>query len=156
MKPIIEQFYQAFQELDAEKMVACYHDDIVFQDPAFGVLKGERAKDMWRMLCQSQKGKDFQVKASNIHFDGKEGYAHWEAHYTFSQTGRKIHNIIEAEFEFRDGKIIRHTDRFNLHRWAQQALGPVGYIMGWTPFFRKKLQEQTKKLLDGFIRNHGR
>lgn len=153
MKALIENFYQAFEALDAEKMVACYHDDIVFHDPAFGTLEGERAKNMWRMLCRSQKGKDFRVTAKDILFDGKKGYAHWEAHYTFSQTGRRVHNIIEAEFEFKDGKIIRHTDRFKLHRWAGQALGPVGKLLGWTGFFRKKLQEQTNGMLNEFIRN---
>ncbi len=153
MKSLIEEFYRAFEELDAEKMVACYHEEVVFHDPAFGTLKGERAKNMWRMLCRSQKGKDFKVTASNIRMDGTKGLAHWEAHYTFSQTDRRVHNIIEAEFEFRDGKIIRHTDRFNLHRWARQALGPVGYLIGWTPFFRKKLQEQTNGMLTGFIQS---
>lgn len=59
MKNIIENFYEAFANLDAETMVSYYHDDIVFEDPAFGILKGNRAKNMWRMLCESQKNKDF-------------------------------------------------------------------------------------------------
>ena len=33
---LITRFYQAFQRLDAEAMVACYSDDIVFSDPVFG------------------------------------------------------------------------------------------------------------------------
>ena len=48
MKQIIQQFYQAFKNLDPEAMAACYHDEIVFEDPAFGVLKGEKMKNMWR------------------------------------------------------------------------------------------------------------
>ncbi len=55
MKSVIEKFYQAFEELDAESMIECYHNEIIFEDPAFGVLKGEKAKNMWRMLCDSQK-----------------------------------------------------------------------------------------------------
>ena len=151
MKEIIETFYQAFHNLDAEAMVACYHDDITFQDPAFGLLKGEKAKNMWRMLCQSQKGKDFRVESSNMRYDGNKGHAHWEAYYTFSQTGRKVHNIIEAEFEFLDGKIIKHTDRFDLYRWSLQALGVQGTVIGWSGFFKKKLNAQTNKLLNKFI-----
>ena len=58
---IIHQFYTAFKNLDAETMVSLYQDDIMFEDPAFGVLKGEEAKAMWRMLVESQKGKNFQV-----------------------------------------------------------------------------------------------
>ena len=65
MKQLLESFYSAFNELDAETMASCYHPEIVFQDPAFGVLKGERAMNMWRMLCESQKGKEFKITYSN-------------------------------------------------------------------------------------------
>jgi ketosteroid isomerase-like protein len=152
MKNIIKTFYHAFEELDAETMVNCYHKDVTFYDPAFGFLKGEKAKNMWRMLCDNQKGKNFIVKASDINYDDKTkiGTAHWEAKYIFSQTGRKVHNIINAEFEFRDGKIIKHTDIFNLHKWAKQALGLKGILLGGTNFFKEKLNVQTKKLLIEF------
>ncbi|WP_299159185.1 nuclear transport factor 2 family protein [uncultured Tenacibaculum sp.] len=46
MKTIIENFYKAFSKIDAEAMVQCYHEDIVFNDPAFGTLKGDKAKNM--------------------------------------------------------------------------------------------------------------
>jgi ketosteroid isomerase-like protein len=147
---IIEQFYSDFKNLDAETMVACYHKDIVFKDPAFGVLKGDKAKNMWRMLCHSQKDKDFVINYSDIKFSDGKGSAQWEAHYTFSKTGRKVHNKIMAAFEFKDGLIIKHTDSFNLYRWAQQAFGLTGYLIGWTSFFRKKLQVQTNTMLSKF------
>tara|TARA_R110002072_G_scaffold261258_2_gene419961 strand:- start:23227 stop:23709 length:483 start_codon:yes stop_codon:yes gene_type:complete len=146
----IEKFYTAFQNLDAEKMVANYHNDIVFEDPAFGTLKGEKAKNMWRMLCESQKGKDFRVEFSKVEYDGKIGRANWEAFYTFSKTGRKVHNVIYAEFEFLDGKIIRHIDTFNLYRWSKQAMGFKGFLLGHTAFFRKKLNAQTNYMLSKF------
>ena len=154
MKSIIEKFYQAFENLDAESMVECYHKEIIFEDPAFGVLKGEKARNMWRMLCSSQKGKDFKVKASNIEFENQKGKAHWEAFYIFSKTGRKVYNIINAEFEFKDGKIIKHSDHFNLYRWSRQALGFKGLLLGWTSFFKKKLNAQTNKLLSKFEQNN--
>ncbi len=147
MKAIIEAFYTAFTNMDAEKMVSYYHDDIVFEDPAFGVLKGEHAKNMWRMLIASQKGKKFLVRASDFRYANHKGFAHWEAQYKFSQTGRQVHNIIEAAFEFENGKIIKHTDSFDLHRWAKQAVGFKGYLLGRTAFFKKKLQEQAGRLL---------
>ncbi|WP_323788837.1 nuclear transport factor 2 family protein [Psychroserpens sp.] len=153
MTTVIETFYNAFSNLDSESMVNCYHDDIVFKDPAFGVLKGPRAKNMWRMLCESQKNKDFQVTYSNIKAAEHEGSASWEAIYTFSKTGRKVHNTIEAHFEFKDGKIVKHTDSFNLHRWSKQALGLKGAIIGRTKYFRNKLKTQTNRLLDNFEKN---
>ena len=151
MENLIEKFYQAFSNLDAETMVSCYHQDIVFADPGFGELKGDRAGNMWRMLCESQKGKDFRVVYDQIRADENSGSAHWEAFYTFSKTGRKVHNKIDAMFKFKDGLIIEHIDHFDLHRWARQAMGFQGLLLGGTGFFRKKLHQQTNKLLDKFI-----
>ncbi len=148
MKGLIESFYQAFQENDGEKMVNCYHDDITFEDPAFGKLEGERAKNMWRMFCEIDGER--KIAFSELSFNEKSGSVRWEAHYTFSKTGRKVHNKIYAEFEFQDGKIIKHTDHFNLYSWAKQALGVKGLIFGGTNFFQKKLIVQTNALLTKF------
>ena len=148
MKNLIETFYTGLKERNADKMIACYHDDIVFEDPAFGKLKGERAKKMWQMLCKN--GKNLHIDFSNIKADDQQGSAHWEAKYTFSQTGRSVHNKVDAQCEFKDGKIIRHTDHFNLHQWAGQAMGWKGKLLGGTNFFKNKLHQQTNKTLDQF------
>lgn len=150
MKDQIEHFYGAFNNLDAETMVALYHEDIVFEDPAFGVLTGDRAKNMWRMLCASQKDSTFNVNVSQIKTDKNTASATWEAFYIFSKTGRKIHNTIQAEFKFKDGKIISHKDSFDLYKWSRQAFGIKGLLMGWTTFFKKKLQIQTQYLLSRY------
>ena len=66
--------------------------------------------------------------------DITERSAHWEATYRFSATGRLVHNIIDAEFEFdAHGLILRHRDRFDFWRWARQALGAPGLLLGWSP-----------------------
>jgi len=150
MENVIHKFYSAFKNLDAERMVACYHNDIHFTDPAFGALTGDKARNMWRMLVASQKGKDFKVYFDSIQINDNKGSAHWEAKYNFSQTGRPVHNIIEANFILKDGLIVRHEDHFNLHRWAKQAFGLKGTLIGGTGFFRNKLQQRTNKLLDRY------
>ena len=147
---LIKLFYDAFQNLDAEKMVACYHEDIIFEDPAFGVLKGDKAKNMWRMLCGSLKKQGGEIIITKITCDDKICTAYWEAQYIFSQTGRKVHNIIKAEFKFKDGLIIKHTDIFDLYKWSKQAFGLKGFLIGGTSFFLKKLNTQTNKLLTEF------
>lgn len=150
MKAIITKFYEAFDRLDAAAMAACYHPEVVFEDPAFGRLQGKKAAEMWAMLCESQKGKDFRITYQDIQSEDNAGSAHWEAFYTFSKTGRKVHNKIDAQFRFQDGLIISHTDHFNLRRWAAQAMGFKGWLLGGTDFFRKKMQAQTNHLLDKF------
>ena len=152
MEDLINKFYTAFNNLDPKTMASCYHKDIVFEDPGFGVLHGERAEAMWHMLCASQKkGDNFKVIASNIKADEHKGSAHWEAFYNFSKTGRKVHNKIDAQFIFKDGLIIKHTDTFNLHKWASQAMGFKGMLFGGMGFFKTKLQKQTSYLLDKYI-----
>jgi len=145
---IITNFYSAFQQLDVEKMLSYYHDDIEFTDPAFGTLKGNDAKNMWRMICG--RAKDFSLEYNTV----TENSAHWNATYTFSATGNKVNNNIDATFEFKDGKISKHVDVFNLHKWASQALGIKGWLIGGTSFFQKKLHKQTSSFLVAYTKKH--
>ena len=128
---LIARFYAALGARDAETMVACYHPEATFSDPAFPRLDRAGVAAMWRMLCA--RGKDLRVTASGIDADAASGRAHWEATYTYSGTGRRVVNRIDAAFEFRDGLILRHRDRFDLYRWMRQALGAKGLLLGWFP-----------------------
>lgn len=147
---LIERFYRAFQQRDAEAMAACYAPDVVFSDPAFGELRGAEAGDMWRMLCG--RAKDLSVRYSDVVADDVRGSARWEADYLFSQTGRTVHNRIEAGFEFRDGLIAVHRDRFDMWRWSRQALGLPGVLLGWSPVVRNKVRRQARAGLEAFRR----
>lgn len=146
---LIQDFYSAFQRHDAAGMAACYHPDITFTDSVFQGLKGDRAKAMWYML--TERGKDMQLTVSNIKADDQIGSAHWEAHYTYSATGRKVINKIDSAFKFKDGKIIEQRDTFNLTTWARQALGPSGVLLGWTPFMQNAIRRKALEGLDKFI-----
>lgn len=148
-KDLINKFYTAFSKQDSDSMNACYHEEVVFIDPAFGELKGTRAKAMWSMLCKNAK--DLTIEFSNVQADDNAGSANWKATYTFSATGRKVINEVSAKFEFKDGKISKHTDHFNLHKWASQAMGFKGWLLGSSAFFRNKLHDRTNKSLDKFI-----
>jgi len=104
---------------------------------------------MWRMLCS--QAKNFELTFANVQANERTGKAHWEARYDFSATGRRVHNKIDAEFEFQDGKIIEHTDTFDFWKWSSMALGPVGFLLGWTPLLRKKVQKQARERLERFM-----
>jgi len=123
---------------------------VKFEDPVFGQLEGRRAGVMWQMLCASQQGKEFRVILTDSDYRQGVGRANWEAFYTFSATGRNVHNRISAEFRFKDNLIISHHDSFDLHRWAGQAMGMKGLLIGWTPFFRKAIRQRSLALLDRF------
>ncbi len=149
---IIKAFYEAFNERDYAGMNKHYHADAQFSDPAFPGLNGKQVRAMWHMLCE--RGKDLKITAKAIEANDISGSCRWEAHYSFSATGRKVHNIIEADFTFRDGKILTHTDRFNLHRWMGQALGLKGTLFGWLGSAQEKVRQTAAKSLRNFISEH--
>lgn len=150
-KQVIEKFYTSFANGNAQQMTSCYHDEVQFEDPAFGKLSGNDAKAMWEMLLSRNSG--LKVSFSNVEANENKGSANWVAEYTFGQTGRKVINKVSAKFEFSDGKIIKHTDYFDFWKWTQQALGWKGYLLGWTPFMQNKIQKRTNGLLGVYKKN---
>lgn len=152
---LIERFYTSFQERDVEGMKACYHPDIVFSDEAFPRLEGLRAGAMWHMLLSGgDRAPELLINFTRVEADETRGSCHWEAVYNFSITGREVHNKIDASFEFKDGKIYRHIDRFDFWRWSRMALGVTGWLLGWSSFLKLKVQSQAVRRLDRFVSTH--
>jgi len=147
---LIEKFYSSFAKGNAEEMTDCYHENILFQDPVFGKLKGDRACAMWNMLM-SGKTESIKISFNNVEANTENGSANWRAEYYFGKKNRKVINNVKANFKFNDGKILEHKDSFSFWKWTQQALGPAGYLIGWTPFMEKKIQRTTNKILDRYI-----
>lgn len=148
-KQLIEQFYTAFQNRDYTTMQNCYHADATFHDPAFRDLNANEVRAMWQMLLTSAK--DLKVSFDTVKTAGNTGSCTWQAWYTFSKTGRPVHNVIQASFELKDGKIFRHRDSFDLWRWSRQALGASGLLLGWTPLVQNKVHSNAKAALQKYI-----
>ncbi len=146
---VIQKFYAAFHARSAADMNANYDLAVVFEDPAFGRLEGQQVFSMWQMLCS--RAKDLQVSADNIRADDHAGSAHWEAKYLFGPNRRPVHNVVEANFVFRDGKIIGHSDTFSMWTWSAMAIGLAGTILGWSPFFKSAIQKSTRRQLNEFM-----
>jgi len=142
----IIKFYNAFADADAEKMCRFYHPDVEFQDPAFGILKGAEVCQMWRMLIERNVG-NLKIDFSEIKANEHLGSAKWIANYRFSKTNRKVVNSVASKFHFKDGLIIKHIDDFDIWKWSKQALGIKGFLLGWTGFMQKKIQEQARMSL---------
>ena len=147
---VLATFYQAFKNKDYHTMIACYHPDAVFHDAVFD-LQGKQIGAMWHMFCE---GGDLTIDFGGITADDHTGQGHWDAYYTFSLTGRKVHNSIDSQITFSDGKILRHHDHFNFWRWSRQAFGPVGLVLGWTPVLRNRVRRAAGTRLQQFIAAH--
>ncbi len=150
-KQLIQNFYEAFSKANVEEMISVYHDEIEFEDPAFGKLKGKDAKNMWKMLLS--RNSNIKVTYSDIQTNGNFGTANWKAVYFYGPQKRKVTNNIKASVIFKEGKIIKHTDVFSIWKWSKQALGFKGLLLGWTPFLKNKVQTMTNKLLKEFTNN---
>ncbi len=145
----INKFYTAFANADVNQMCECYHPNVKFRDPAFGLLTGSDVCLMWKMLLERSNG-NIKIDFSEIKADDYTGSAHWIATYNFTKTNRKVVNSIYAQFQFKDGLIIKHTDDFDIWKWAKQALGLKGLLLGWTGFMQKRIQQQALSSLKNY------
>ncbi len=151
---LIESFYAAFAAGDHETMAAAYSDEARFSDPVFPELDAAGVRAMWRMFCTS--GNRLDVTWTSVQGDDRQGSARWEAIYSFPKTGRTVHNKIAASFEFSNGRVVRHLDRFDLYHWTRMALGPMGMALGWSPIVQKKIRAQAAAQLARFRANESR
>ncbi len=145
---LIQRFYEAFQRLDAESMAQCYAPTAVFSDAVFPHLVGPQIGAMWKMLVGRSKG--ISVAFRDVHATESGASAHWTAHYEFGAQRRKVVNEVNARFRIQDGLIVEHRDHFGFWKWSRQALGPVGFVLGWTPFIRNRVRSQAASLLSDF------
>jgi ketosteroid isomerase-like protein len=144
----ISRLYDALARHDGDGAAACYADDAVFEDPAFGRLEGGAVKDMWRMLCE--RSDDLEVRLLDHGAENDHGWARWSAAYTFTETGRGVVNQISSRFTF-DGELIREqVDSFSLRRWGGQALGRRGTMLGAAGLLGRAVRKQARGQLERY------
>lgn len=143
---LLRTFYSAFQRKDARTMASVYAANVRFSDMVFPDLRGKEPGAMWAMLCESE---ELELTFSGIRAGDRYGVAHWEANYELF--GNKIHNVIEASFEFKNGKIVRHTDVFDFGRWVKQALPGPSKVLG-EGILLKAIRLGTKLQLMNYMR----
>ncbi|MBL7938644.1 MAG: nuclear transport factor 2 family protein [Flavobacteriales bacterium] len=148
---VLERFYSSFSGRDPSAMGACYHPGARFSDPVFADLDVAGVRAMWRMLLTS--GTDLRITYKVLEADANGGKVLWEAWYSFGPGSRKVHNVITSRFSLRDGLIFDHRDSFSFWRWSRQALGPIGWLLGWSPLLkaqvRSKAMASLRKAMSG-------
>ena len=141
MEGLLHKFYSAFASGDHATMGACYHDQARFSDPVFPDLDACGARAMWKMLLNG--GTDLRITFKVLEENASGGRCRWEAFYTFSKTGRPVHNVVTSAVKFKDGLIVKQVDDFDFWHWSRQALGMSGVLLGWTPIVRNKVRSMA-------------
>ncbi|MCB9638881.1 MAG: nuclear transport factor 2 family protein [Myxococcales bacterium] len=127
----IQKFYEAMEKHDYKTIMSLYHPDATFTDPAFPNLKGEKLEGMWKLIT-GKEGLSVTHRDVRLQPDGSVT-GHWDANYELFK-GNPIFNQIDSKFEFKDGKIYKHTDSFSFSKWAKQAFPwGLGNILGTRP-----------------------
>lgn len=145
----MRSLYEGLKARDGEAMAACYAPDATFQDPVFD-LSGRDVGDMWRMLCE--RGKDLRVDYRIV----DDAHAEWTADYTF-EGNHPVHNEIRSAFTFApDGRIASQVDSFDFPRWAAQALGWKGKLLGRFGFLHAAVRKGSAATLASWQRRSGR
>lgn len=147
-KTIVSKFYSAFQKGDFATMQSCYHPQATFHDPVFQNLDAGGVRAMWQMLLTSAK--DLRIEFADVQSTGDKATCTWQAWYSFSRTGRPVHNVINATMEFKDGLIFSHHDQFDFWCWSKQALGTSGLLLGWSPLVKNKVRATAMNSLKKF------
>jgi ketosteroid isomerase-like protein len=147
-KDAASSFYQAMNNRDSVSMNALYAPNATFSDPVFPQLTGNEVQTMWSMLMRGAQ--NFTVQHEIRHADDSTVHVKWIATYTFSQTGRRVVNLVETVMTFTNGKIVKQNDHFNFYLWARQALGLPGLLFGWTSWFQRAVQNKTRAKIEKF------
>lgn len=151
----IHQLYVALSRLNPAGMAECYAPDAVFEDEVFKLSGRHEIIAMWSMLCDSARldGPDvWRLDYRDVFAKDNVGSLHWKVRYRFGPAARVVLNRIDSEFLFDDaGLIVAQQDRFKFWAWSRQALGLRGYLLGWTPYLKRRVRKLARQRLVRFL-----
>ena len=143
---LLQRLFSSLDRRDHETVATCYHSEATFQDIAFSLHGQKEIHDMWRMICAGDIHTTFEV----VHADDETGRARVIDEYTFSDTGRKVRNVIDSQFTFKDHLVFQHRDECDAQEWAAMAMGGFsGFLAGRiAPLRRLKARMKLKKFVE--------
>ncbi len=137
----LTRLYDSFARRDGAAMAALYAPDATFEDPVFR-LRGEDIGRMW--IALTRRAKDFSISYTIAQAASDSGTVEWTARYLFG--GRHpVVNVVLSEIAFENGRIVRQVDRFDFPRWAAQALGTPGRLLGRFEWFRRAVSRKAMR-----------
>jgi hypothetical protein len=147
---LIDRLFTALTEHQPDTIASCYHPDASFEDIAFRLRGRGEIHDMWRMICLG--GSEIVATYEILQADENTARVRLVDDYKFGKDKRRVVNVIDSRFAFRDGLIVEHHDTCDPRAWGAAALGGVpGFIAGRVPFVRRFMAGMKLKK---FLREH--
>lgn len=137
----LSALYDAMARRDGAAMAALYADDATFDDPVFS-LRGAEIGAMWTGLLR--RAKEFSVSYTIAQAGSGKGVVEWTARYLFAGKNPVV-NVILSELTLEGGKITRQKDTFDFPRWAAQALGTPGKLLGRFGWFQRSVARKARR-----------
>ncbi|MDQ2870776.1 MAG: nuclear transport factor 2 family protein [Acidobacteriota bacterium] len=138
-KAVLTAFFDALARRDGDAVAALYAPDARFEDEIFR-LDGADVPKMWRALLHGSK--TLEVSYTIARAGSGSGTVEWTARYTYPGGGPVV-NVILSELDLAGGTIVRQRDRFDFPRWAAQALGRPGRLLGGFEWFRRAVSRKA-------------
>jgi len=135
----LTRFFEAFTQRDGETMARLYTPDATFEDPIFR-LRGAEIGTMWVGLMR--RSRDWSLAYTIAQAKQRSGVVEWTARYRFGGK-MPVVNVVLSEIELENGLISRQVDQFDFRRWAAQALGTPGKLLGRFEWFRRGVSRKA-------------
>ncbi|HYB54274.1 MAG TPA: nuclear transport factor 2 family protein [Thermoanaerobaculia bacterium] len=139
----LTHFYDSLARRDGEAMAAMYAPNAQFEDPIFR-LTGSDIGKMW--IALTRRVKDFSIAYTIGQAAAGHGIVELTARYLYGGR-RAVTNVILSELDLENGLIVRHRDQFDFPRWAAQALGTPGRLLGRFEFFQRMISRKAARTL---------
>jgi hypothetical protein len=136
----LTRFYDALARRDGETLASLYAPGATFEDPVFQ-LRGAEIGRMWKGLLG--RARDFSVTYTIAQAAPERGTVEWTARYLFGGR-RPVVNVILSELRFENGLVAEQRDAFDFPRWAAQALGAPGRLLGRFGWFRRSVARKAR------------
>ena len=143
---LLHKLFSALERRDARAIADCYHAHATFRDIAFDLQGKKEIHDMWRMICSG----DIRASFTIVHADDGGGHVKVVDEYTFTDTGRRVRNVIDSRFTFADHLVVEHRDVCDARAWAAMAIGGVGgFLAGRIGLLRRS---KARRKLTAFVK----
>ena len=126
---VLTRLFTALDRHDHEAMAACYAKNARFRDIAFKLEGRTRIHAMWHMICDGDIKTTFKIDE----VDDRTGFVTVVDDYTFRAKARKVHNVIQSRFRFKDGAMSSSRTAATVasgRRWRSAASAgslPAGF-----------------------------